>query len=170
MKAISKTVKEYFLNSTQQSKKKAIFVCSNGGHLLQLLQAEKYASDYEIYWVCIKKADSESLLKNKNVFWAFHPTNRNYYNLVKNLFLAIKIFRQIHPSKIISTGAGVAIPFFLLAKIFPKTKTCYIESFARFTTPSLSGKVCYHLSDQFLFQWPELEKFYPKGTYAGSLY
>lgn len=149
--------------------KRIIFVCSNGGHLLQLLQAEKFSGEGAKLWITIKKADSESLLSSRDCRWAYFPTNRNLWNLVRNTAQALRIFLTFKPTHIISTGAGLAIPYFLFGFLL-RTKTCYIESFARVDTPSLTGKVCKHFASTVLYQWESLASHYPKGKYAGSLY
>ena len=48
----------------------------------------------------------------------------------------------------------------------------YIESIARVSTLSLSGKLLYHLriADLFLVQWQELKDRFPRAVYAGRLY
>ena len=48
-------------------------------------------------------------------------------------------------------------------------KLIYVESFARVTTLSLSGKLLYTFVDRFLIQWPYLKEKYPKAEYKGIL-
>lgn len=149
----------------------ALLVCSNGGHLLQLMRLLPLVEkQYEVQWVTFRKADALSLLEGQKVHWAAHPTNRNIPNLCRNLLLAIKLFVTLRPRRILSTGAGVALPFFALSLLWPGCHSCYIESFARFSSPSLTGRLLYPLANCFLYQWPELRRFYPKGIYSGSIY
>ena len=44
-----------------------------------------------------------------------------------------------------------------------------MESFARVTALSLSGKILLYLADRFFVQWPALAHRYPKAEYAGIL-
>lgn len=44
-----------------------------------------------------------------------------------------------------------------------------MESFARVTALSLSGRILIWIADRFLVQWPELAKRYPKVEYVGIL-
>ena len=120
-------------------------------------------------WVCFKKHDAQSILSGRKTYWAFHPTNRNIANLILNFILALCVFLLERPTHIISTGAGVAVPFFVIAGIFG-IRSCYIESFARIDSPSVTGKICYRLADRFIYQWDDLERFYPKGIFGGSIY
>ena len=73
------------------------------------------------------------------------------------------------PDVVITTGALVAFPICLIAKIFGK-HIIYIESFARVNSRSLTGRLLYPISDLFLVQWEEMLKFYPKAKYVGGIF
>ena len=45
-------------------------------------------SKYDRAWVTLRMIDSENVLKPERVYYAFGPTNRNYFNLVRNVFYA----------------------------------------------------------------------------------
>lgn len=47
----------------------------------------------------------------------------------------------------------------------------YVESIARVRKLSLSGLLLYklRLTDQFVVQWPQLQKKYPRAHYGGRL-
>jgi UDP-N-acetylglucosamine:LPS N-acetylglucosamine transferase len=107
-------------------------------------------------------------LEGEPVDWAFHPTTRNVTNLIRNLGLAWRIVRRERPMMIVTTGAGVALPFFLTGKLFG-AKTVYIEVYDRIDTRTLTGRLCYPLTDRFLLQWEEQRTQYPKGIVVGPL-
>ena len=71
---------------------------------------------------------------------------------------------------IISSGAAVAMPFFLLGKLFFRKKCVYVEVFDRIDKSTLSGKFCYYFSDKFFVQWEEQLKVYKKAIYLGSIF
>ena len=54
------------------------------------------------------------------------------------------------------------IPICLISKLMGK-KLIYIESFAKVTSPTETGKLLYKFADQFYVQWKPMLKFYPKG-------
>ena len=56
-----------------------------------------------------------------------------------------------------------------LAKLFGK-KLIYIESFAKISSPNLSGKLLYRFADQFYVQWETMLKIYPKAICLGGIY
>ena len=84
------------------------------------------------------------------------------------MILSFKILNKERPDLIISTGAGIAVPFIYIAKIF-KIKTIYIESLTRVEKLSLTGKLIYPIVDLLLVQWPELEKKYSKAKFKGQI-
>lgn len=69
---------------------------------------------------------------------------------------------------IISTGAGIAVPFMLVGKLL-NIRTIYIESMTRVHDLSLSGKMLYRLVDTFLVQWPEVAEKYDKALFQGRV-
>ncbi|MCP4158105.1 MAG: UDP-N-acetylglucosamine--LPS N-acetylglucosamine transferase [bacterium] len=148
--------------------KKLGIVCSSGGHLLLIHLLKELWSQHDRFWVTFKKEDALSLLENEKVYWAYFPTNRNIFNLIRNFFVSIKVFFKERPDIIISTGAGVAIPFFYLGKLLRK-KLVYIEAYERIETPSLTGKLVYPITDAFILQWEEQKKFYPNGIVLGQI-
>lgn len=148
--------------------KKVMLVGSSGGHLAQLLILREWWEKYDRVWVTFNKMDAVSALKNEKVYWAYHPTNRNVWNLLRNTYLACKLLLQARPSTIISTGAGVAVPFFYLAKLLG-IKTIYLEVYDRITSASLTGKIVYPITDLFCVQWERQKEFYPKAMVVGEL-
>lgn len=49
-------------------------------------------------------------------------------------------------------------------------KLIYIESFAKVTSPTETGKLLYKFADRFYVQWESMLKFYPKAKYLGGIY
>ena len=80
--------------------------------------------------------------------WAYHPTTRNIPNMLRNLRLAWRLIRQHRPSVVVSSGAGVAFPFFVIARLH-RARTIYIEVYDRIDSPTLTGRLCHPLSNAF---------------------
>ena len=85
--------------------------------------------------------------------------------------LAAVILRVLHPLANVfpvwyrSEGSQTRQQFFT-----PRTRTVFIESWARVTTLSLSGKVLLPLVDRFLVQWPSLQgRGNGRAEYVGAL-
>lgn len=147
---------------------KVLLVSSSGGHLLQLHRLGDWWRKHERLWVTFDTADAVSMLEDEDTVWAFRPTTRNLRNLIRNTLLAWRTLRTFRPDVVVSTGAGVAFPFFLLARL-RRIKTVYIEVYDRIELPTLTGRLCYPISDLFLLQWEEQHRFYPKGRLIGRL-
>jgi beta-1,4-N-acetylglucosaminyltransferase len=147
---------------------KLLLVCSSGGHLLLLHQLRPWWERHERSWVTFRKTDAESLLSGERIDWAHHPTQRNLRNLVRNLGVAWRVLLRERPDVVVSTGAGVAFPFFLLAKPL-RIKTVFVEAYERLDRPSLTGRLCYPISDLMVLQWEEQRRFYPRGELVGAL-
>jgi hypothetical protein len=146
----------------------ALLVCSSGGHLTQLHNLRGWWSGVERTWVTFDKADARSLLEGEHVVWAHHPTTRNVPNLVRNAILAWRTIRRVRPDVVVSTGAGVAVPFFAIGKLLG-CKTVYVEVFDRVDSATLTGRLCAPFADRFLLQWEEQRSVYPKGEVVGPL-
>jgi UDP-N-acetylglucosamine:LPS N-acetylglucosamine transferase len=144
-----------------------LLVASNGGHLLQLKQLQDAWAPGDRVWVTFDKPDSRSLLAGERVFFAFHPTNRNVRNLLRNLVLAVRLVHRFHPRAIVSTGAGVAVPFCYIGRLFG-ARIVYVESFSRIHEPSLTGRLVHPVAHRFFVQWPELRPRYRKAEYRGT--
>ena len=121
------------------------------------------------FWVTFDKEDARSLLKGEKVYSCYYPTNRNVKNLLKNTAVAWKVLRKERPDLIISSGAAVAVPFFYLGKLLG-AKLIYIEVFDRIDKPTMTGKMVYPVTDQFVVEWEEMKKVYPKAINLGSIF
>jgi UDP-N-acetylglucosamine:LPS N-acetylglucosamine transferase len=73
------------------------------------------------------------------------------------------------PKAIISTGGGMSIATALLGKLLG-VKLIYVESGARVTSPSRTGKLLYKYADLFIVQWEPMLKHFPKAVYGGMLF
>jgi beta-1,4-N-acetylglucosaminyltransferase len=147
---------------------KLLLVCSSGGHLLLLHQLRPWWEKHDRSWVTFDKTDARSLLEGERLDWAHHPTQRNIPNLLRNLRLAWRVLRSERPDVLVSTGAGVAFPFFVLAKPLG-IKTVYVEAYERMDRASLTGRLCYPICDLMVLQWEEQRRFYPRGELVGAL-
>jgi len=147
---------------------RVMLVCSSGGHLTQLYKLRPWWQRYERTWVTFADAHAESLLAGEQVTPAFAPTTRNIPNALRNLRLAYRVIRAERPDVLVSDGAGLAFPFFVIARLLG-IRTVYIEVFDRISRPTLTGRLCYPLSDLFVLQWQQQSEHYPRGQVIGCL-
>jgi beta-1,4-N-acetylglucosaminyltransferase len=147
---------------------KVMLVCSAGGHLAQLHRLRPWWQQHDRTWVTFPGAHADSLLQGETVRYAHHPTTRNIPNAIRNLGLAVRLLRAERPDVLVSDGAGVAFPFFLVGRVLG-VRTVYLEVYDRITRPTLTGRLCYPLTELFLLQWPEQAARYPRGQVIGCL-
>lgn len=146
-----------------------LLVASNGGHLLQLNQLRDMWAPEERHWVTFDKLDARSMLATESVTYAHHPTNRNIPNLLRNVLLAVRLLRRLRPRAVVTTGAGVAVPFCWVGRALGM-QVIYIESFARVSQPSLTGRLVHPVANRFFVQWPGMVPHFRKAEYRGALY
>lgn len=132
---------------------KVLLVCSAGGHLQQMLALEPAWRDCDRVWVTLRAPDTEHLLTDENVVWAHGPTNRSAKKLARNLKLAWQVLRRENPDAILSTGAALAVPCLILARLSGR-RAIYVESFTRSRGLSVSGRVVQPFATSFFVQWP----------------
>jgi UDP-N-acetylglucosamine:LPS N-acetylglucosamine transferase len=147
---------------------RCLLVGSSGGHLAQLLALRPLWERGNRRWVTFGTPDAESALDGEEVVWAHHPTTRNLGNLARNTVLAWREIRTGRPDVVVSTGAGVALPFFVIARLL-RIATVYIEVFDRVDTATLTGRLCRPFTSLFLVQWDEQRRLYPGAVVVGHL-
>jgi UDP-N-acetylglucosamine:LPS N-acetylglucosamine transferase len=144
-------------------------VCSSGGHLLQLHALGDVWRRRSRLWVTFDKSDARSLLGEEPVLFAHGPTNRNIPNLLRNFLLAWRVVSAVRPRVLLTTGAGVAVPFAWIAR-FRGASVVYVESLTRIHDVSLSCRLIAPVADRVYVQWPEARAALRKARYAGPVF
>lgn len=119
-------------------------------------------------WVTLPGTDVSSLLSDEQVTLGHSPTNRSIKNLARNTALAWRLLRRQRPDVVLSTGAGLAVPFFLVGKLL-RIRLVYVESVTRTESLSLSGRIVYPLADRFFVQWSRVAERFRRAEYAGGI-
>jgi len=150
-----------------------LLVCSTGGHLLQLLALRGAWDGFSRVWVTFDKSDARSLLADERVVFAHGPTNRNFgllavRNLLRNGLTAVRLLRSVRPKVVLTTGAGVAVPFAWLGRLLG-ARVVYVESLTRIERPSLSCRLIAPVASRIYAQWPELTETVPRARYLGNV-
>lgn len=145
-----------------------LLVCSAGGHVLQLFMLRSAWAGLVVHWVTHDKDDTRSLLAAERVEFAHGPTTRNVVNLLRNLRLAWRVIRRVRPMAVVTTGAGVAVPFAWVGRALG-VRVVFIESLTRLERPSLTCRLVRPVATRTYVQWPELGAAVPNAVYAGSV-
>ncbi|WP_050641978.1 MULTISPECIES: PssD/Cps14F family polysaccharide biosynthesis glycosyltransferase [Clostridia] len=151
--------------------KKLCFAASSGGHFEQIAMLKPLMDKYESC-VVTERTEYKSSIKGQKMHY-LHQVNRKEVTfpfwMIVNALKSIKIIIEEKPDMVISTGVLAMIPLCLITK-FLRKKLIYIESFAKISSPTESGKLIYKFADQFYVQWESMLKFYPNAIYLGGIY
>lgn len=150
---------------------KLCFIASSGGHWEELMCLKKIAYENETFYVTEAGGQAnDSKLKNIYLLPQINRHEKGFIIHFTRLFIkAFQIIKNEKPNALVTTGALIAFPFCVFAKLFG-IKIIYIESFARVYKKSLTGKLVYPIADLFLVQWESLLKLYPGSRFAGGIF
>lgn len=144
-----------------------LLICSPGGHLQQLRALQPVWEDHSRVWVTLESADVGDVLAGEEIVIGCGPTNRSLPNFFRNLRVAWRVVREHRPAAMLSTGAALAVPFFLVGRLHG-CRLVYVESLTRTKTLSLSGRLVTPLAHSFFVQWPTTRR--PrKAQYVGNI-
>lgn len=147
---------------------RAIVIASGGGHLAEALLAIEGVPLRSII-VTLRLPHTEKTLQG--VGWKreylVNPHGDPFKYLL-NIWQSFWLVVKNRPELVISTGAGMVVPTCVIAKLLG-ARLVFIETAARVTTPSRTGKFLYRFADEFYVQWKPLLQVYPKAKYGGVL-
>jgi len=150
---------------------KICFAASSGGHFEQLMMLQPLMEKHDSFLVTEKTAYATGVKGIKAYY--LKQVNREEISFLPKMlaitFESLRIYFSEKPDLIICTGALATVPLCLICKLFGK-KLIFIESFAKVTSPTLTGRLLYHFADQFYVQWPQMLEIYPKAIYVGGIY
>ena len=141
-------------------------IASGGGHLFELLACIPDQATSQMIFVTQKNIHTKRSLHNTKHIFILDP-HKSVIKYCVNFFQAFRIFLVTRPRAVISTGAGIAIPFILISKFFG-SKIIFIETGARITNASKTGRALYRYTDVFFVQYEPLLEIYPDAI-LGSL-
>ena len=150
---------------------KIVFAASSGGHFEQLMMLKPLMEKHDS--ILVTEKTDYSMGKTDVKTYYMKQINRKELlfipKFIGNSFRALSIIIKERPKVMITTGVLAIVPLALLMKLFGG-KLIYIESFAKVTSKTLSGKLLYKFADQFYVQWEEMLKLYPKAIFKGGIY
>lgn len=147
---------------------KVCIVSSCGGHLTEVRRLLPAYRDFDHFYVLDDTAILPSDMAGNTYFMT--RFKRDPVRIVWNVWEALRILSKEHPHVILSTGAGGVVPFAIIGRLFFRVHIIYLETLARPVTPSMTGRIMYHLAHRFFYQWETLRVFFPKGEYGGCLF
>ena len=144
-------------------------VCSGGGHLSQLAELCDDWPPETQHWITFDSPQARTLLSGRRVTFAHGPTNRSLASLARNLLVAWRLVRRHRPQTILTTGAGIAVPFCYVGRLLG-CRVVYVECLSRVSEPSLTGRLVEPVAHELYVQWPQLVTRYRHARYVGTVY
>jgi beta-1,4-N-acetylglucosaminyltransferase len=145
---------------------KICIAASDGGHMTEALFLRPAYAGHEVFLITYANPRMGGLPFRICMVPKF---DRNPLKLTAVLWKVFTAFRRERPKLVLSTGAEIAIPVFLMAKLF-RAKTVFIETLTRVERPSLTARILYPFADRFYVQNPEsLKSFGPRAEYHGGI-
>ena len=146
--------------------RKICLASSVGGHLQEMLQLQSVYEQYPHFYILNDRISLPEAMQGKTYFIRHSERDLLFF---WNLWEAFRIFRLERPTHLISTGAGLAVPLALIARLFG-IQVMFIETFGAIHRPTLTGRMLYRLANRFVYQWPYLSEHYPSAQYAGTIF
>jgi hypothetical protein len=137
---------------------------SPGGHWAELQRATAGISFSDVFHVTFD--DGRPAPPGIRRYLLCHP-RRSLGRTLVNAWQSLRVLERERPSLVISTGADVAVPLLILAKLFG-ARIVFIET-AGSTEPTLAGRLAYPFADLFIVQWPDRLQHFPKAVLAEGL-
>lgn len=121
---------------------RTVLVASTGGHLAQLAMLRGRLRTAEgSLWITFDSPQARSVLNGERVTYVGYIKPRGYVDLIRAVPKILRALRTERPDAIVSTGAAIAVAALPLAVLCRVRRVVYIESFSRFSGPSLTGRI-----------------------------
>lgn len=159
---------EVRLRTAAPSRPEVLLVTSQGGHLAQLLTLREWWGTRRRLWVAPPTPDVQDRLEREVVINSHFPTTRNARNALRNVVLAWRVLRRHRPRLVVSAGAGVTAPFFVVAWLL-RIPTVFIEVYDRVDSATLTGRLVGPFTTRQVVQWESQLAAYPDATVVGPL-
>ena len=152
---------------TQKPAPTVHLVTSSGGHI-DLLRAVRGAFDgYSRLWVVQPSLRAEEIEAEGETVHVLPPYDRHPIrgHFASNIAQAARIVLRDRPRVVVTSGAGITVPFCVFAR-FMGARIIFVETMARVTGPSASGRVLSRLASRSLVQWSEAVASYPRARFC----
>ncbi|MCZ2803677.1 glycosyltransferase [Modestobacter sp. VKM Ac-2983] len=137
-------------------------IASLGGHLELLHGLLPALSDRERVWITSEGARAESMRASGERVHALPRLDRSSLRLSAIVAGAVLALRE-RPHLVITSGAGLAVPFAVVARLLG-AQLVFIETMARVTGGSHTGRFLRRCGARVIVQWPDLLRVYPDAT------
>lgn len=133
---------------------------SPGGHIDLLIALAGAVEETDRTWVLPGGARHDALSAQGERTATLRLYGRSPLRMVGNVGDALRALYRFRPDVVVTSGAGVVVPYCLLARTLG-ARIVYMETMARVTSASKAGRVLSRVAEVTLVQWPESLDVYP---------
>jgi UDP-N-acetylglucosamine transferase subunit ALG13 len=133
---------------------------SPGGHVDLLIALADVVAGDDRLWVLPQSSRRRALAADGERTASVRIFGSNPRRLLHNLRDVGRALRGAVPDVVVTSGAGVVVPYCLFARALG-ARLIYMETMARVTTGSRAGRLLSRVAETTLVQWPESLEVYP---------
>jgi UDP-N-acetylglucosamine--N-acetylmuramyl-(pentapeptide) pyrophosphoryl-undecaprenol N-acetylglucosamine transferase len=138
-------------------------VASTGGHLELLAAVSSSLDGYERVWVTPESDRAHDLERRGDRLEPIPFYGRRPLKLLAHLARVIPLVLRDRPRLVVTSGAGSAVPFCVAARVVG-ARIVFVETMARVTNASVSGRILSRIAQRSIVQWPEMLNVYRGAT------
>lgn len=146
--------------SAEGGRRRIALAASPGGHIDLLIALAGPGQAAERIWVLPPGARRDALAAAGERTSPVRIFGSNPRALIGNLRDAARSLRRVRPQVVVTSGAGVVVPYCMMARLLG-ARVIYMETMARVTSGSRAGRVLSRIAETTLVQWPESLQVYP---------
>ncbi|HEX4008873.1 MAG TPA: glycosyltransferase [Solirubrobacteraceae bacterium] len=146
-----------------------LFAGSAGGHLDLLMAVAPAITDgRRPVWVTSRTSRGEALRDARDDMELVPEYGRSPVSALRNVLASARIVARHRPRIVVSSGAGVVVPLCLMARL-SGARLVHVETMARVSSPSQTGRLMAKVASRTIVQWPELKTKLPGATVCEPL-
>jgi UDP-N-acetylglucosamine--N-acetylmuramyl-(pentapeptide) pyrophosphoryl-undecaprenol N-acetylglucosamine transferase len=133
---------------------------SLGGHLELLVRLRPHLNGYEPVWVTAAQDGADPVRSLGDRVVDLPRFNRSRpLSAVRNVWVSLVRAVRERPDVIVTSGAGSVVAFCVFGRLLG-ARVIFVETMARVTSPSASGRVLSRMARLVLVQWQEMARVY----------
>lgn len=152
------------MSPLRTERRRTCWAYSPGGHLAELERATAGITFTDRFDVTFAGGRPPRVAPRRT-YLVCHP-RRSPWRTLRNLARALAIVLRERPRLVISTGADVAVPICIAARLLG-ARLIFIET-AGELAPTLAGRLVYPFAHLFVVQWPDKLQAFPRAVLASG--
>jgi UDP-N-acetylglucosamine--N-acetylmuramyl-(pentapeptide) pyrophosphoryl-undecaprenol N-acetylglucosamine transferase len=139
-----------------------VLAASGGGHFSLLDALADVIPQEHREWVTVPGPRGQALTRQGETLVTLPPTDASHLDLTNPIRSVVAAFK-LRPQVVVSSGAGVVLTFVLTCWLLG-ARVVFLETMARVSSPSRTGRILGHLATLHVVQWPELRRLFPSAV------